>query len=230
MQIVISLLGGLLAIGWGGIVADYTNGARRSRRLEKQPPFPSEETAPSVSVVFAACNEEEKLPGAFRTLLAQEYPGPLQIVAVNDRSTDQTPALLDALALEALPDKTVTVLHLTELPPGWLGKNHALYQGAQQATGEWILFTDADIHFQSTVLSRAVRYATQEKRDHLVSFFGLDLEGFWENTFALCFSFLFFLRFRPWRVRDRRTKNFLGIGGFNPVSYTHLTLPTKRIV
>jgi cellulose synthase/poly-beta-1,6-N-acetylglucosamine synthase-like glycosyltransferase len=216
VQFVISLFGGLLAVGWGGIAADYARGARRSRRLEDQPPATADE-APPLSVVLAACNEEEKLPVAFRTLLAQDYPGPMEIVAVDDRSTDSTPALLDALALEAPEGKTVIALHLTQLPAGWLGKNHALWQGAQHATGKWILFTDADIHFAPDALSRSIGYAQREDLDHLVSFFGLDLQGFWENIFGLCFSFLFFMRFRPWRVRDHRTKNYLGVGGFNLV-------------
>jgi hypothetical protein len=111
----------------------------------------------------------------------------------------------------------VTVLHLTDLPPGWLGKNHALYQGARRATGTYLLFTDADIRFAPDTLSRALHYAERENLDHLASFFRLDLRGFWENAFGLCFSLLFFLRFRPWRVRDPRTSNYLGIGGFNLV-------------
>ncbi|MBC8103642.1 MAG: glycosyltransferase, partial [Cytophagales bacterium] len=138
-----------------------------------------------------------------------------QIVAVDDRSTDRTPALLELLAAEAPPGTPVLVLHLAHLPPGWLGKTHALYQGARRASGEWILFTDADVIFGPDALSRAVRFAEQERLDHLVAFFGLDLRGFWENTFGLAFSLLFFLRFRPWHVRNARRREYLGVGGFN---------------
>lgn len=227
MQIVVNLLGGLLAFGWSALAADFFTGARRERSLSVEPPYPEKEDEenpgppPSLSVVLAACNEEEKLPAAFRSLLAQNYPGPLEIIAVDDRSTDATPALLDALAREAAAPaeggKRVVILHLTALPPGWLGKTHALWQGAQQASGRWILFTDADIVFAPDCLSRAARYAETQNLHHLVSFFRLDLRGFAENAFGLCFTLLFTLRYRPWHVRNPRKSNYLGVGGFNMV-------------
>jgi glycosyltransferase involved in cell wall biosynthesis len=167
--------------------------------------------------VLAACNEEDKLADAFRSLLGQTYPGRFEIVAVDDRSTDRTGELLDSLTLEAPEGKSVVVLHLTELPPGWLGKTHALYQGAQHAIGDYLLFTDADIRFAPDALSRALHYAQRNNLHHMASFFRLDLRGFWENVFGLGFSLLFFLRFRPWRVRDPRSDCYLGIGGFNLV-------------
>ena len=224
MKVAINILGGLLAFGWGAIAADYLSGAKRGRSLTDVSPYPIPEArtpnseAPPLSVLVAACNEEEKLPAAFRTLLAQEYPGRFEIVAVEDHSTDATPALLDDLAAEgAARGVRVVVLHLTELPQGWLGKTHALYRGARTATGRWLLFTDADVHFAPDALSRAVKYAEDERLHHLVSFMRLDLRGFWENVFGLSFGFFFFLRFRPWRVRDPKTKEYLGVGGFNMV-------------
>jgi glycosyltransferase involved in cell wall biosynthesis len=217
VQFVIHLLGGLLAAAWGGLAADVVSGARNGRSLKQQEPYREAGEAPALSVVIAACNEEEKLPAAFRSLLAQEYPGPFEIVAVDDRSTDATPALLDGLAGDAGADKRVVALHLRELPPGWLGKTHALYQGAKRATGRWLLFTDADIVFAPDALSRAVRLAEEAEADHLAIFMDLDLRGFWETVFGLSFGFLFSLRFRPWRVRDRKSSAYLGIGGFNMV-------------
>jgi glycosyltransferase involved in cell wall biosynthesis len=216
MQVVISLLGGLLAVGWGGLAADYFRGARRARTLDEAAPFgPDDAAPPALSVVLAACNEADKLPRAFRSLLAQRYPGPFEIVAVDDRSTDGTGEMLDFLAAEAPAAVRVVVLHVRDLPPGWLGKTHALWQGAQRASGEWLLFTDADVLFAPDCLDRAVAYAGRERLDHLVSFFRLELRGFWEHVFGLCFSFLFFIRFRPWHVRDPKRSNYLGVGGFN---------------
>ena len=217
MQIVVNLLGGLLALGWAGIAGDYFAGARRARSLDRVPPFAPGEEAPAVSVVVPACNEADKISRAFRSLLAQEYPGSLEIVAVDDRSTDGTGEMLDFLALEAPPGRKVDVLHLRTLPSGWLGKTHALWRGAQRAGGRWILFTDADIVFAPDVLNRAVAHAERERLDHLVSFFKLELRGFGENMFALCFGLLFFLRFRPWHVRNPARPNYVGVGGFNLV-------------
>jgi glycosyltransferase involved in cell wall biosynthesis len=218
MRVVINLLGGLLAFGWGAVATDYIIGARKGRSLTDIAPYPVDADAPSLSVIVAACNEEEKLPAAFRTLLAQEYPGSFEIVAIDDRSTDNTPGLLDQLVQEGeSQERRIVVLHLNDLPKGWLGKNHALYQGARNARGRWLLFTDADIRFAPDALSRAVRFAEAEKLHHLVSFMRLELEGFWENVFGLTFAFFFFLKFRPWRVRNPRTKEYLGVGGFNMV-------------
>lgn len=214
---VVNFLGGLLALAWIGVAADYFAGARRARSLGTAPPFAGNELAPPLSIVLAACNEEEKLPGAFRSLLAQTYPGSFEIVAVDDRSTDATGALLDKLADEADKNKQVVILHLTHLPAGWLGKTHALWRGAQQASGRYLLFTDADIVFAPDALSRAVRLAERDDLDHLVSFFRLDLRGFWENAFGLCFGLLFSLRYRPWHVRNARRGEYLGVGGFNLV-------------
>ena len=208
----------LLAFGWAAIAFDYFGGALRAPRMNNLPAFETgTPDAPAVSVVFAACDEEAKVAEAFRTLLAQNYPGSLQIVAVDDRSSDATPRLLDGLQAEAPPHIRVAVLHLTDLPPGWLGKNHALYRGAERASGDFLLFTDADVKFAPDALSRAVRYAEQRNLDHLVAFFGMELFGFWENAFGLCFSYLFFLRFRPWRVADPKSRAYVGIGGFNMV-------------
>ncbi len=203
------------------MACEYFAGARRARRMENLPPFADgANDAPPVSVVLAACNEEAKLAGAFQTLLTQNYPGPLQIVAVNDRSTDATGRILQELQSSAPPTIEVVVVHLRELPPGWLGKTHALYRGAERATGDYLLFTDADVKFSPDSLSQGVRFAQENRLDHLVAFFGLELFGFWENAFALCFSFLFFLRFRPWRVADPKSRAYVGIGGFNLVKRT----------
>ncbi len=212
-------MGGLLAVGWAVLAADYFLGSRKGRTLSEEPPYPAEEgEAPPLSVVIAACNEEEKLPDAFRTLLAQEYPGSLEIIAVDDRSTDNTPTLVDTLAREGQEQgKAVIPLHITELPQGWLGKNHALYQGAENAQGRYVLFADADIHFAPDTLSRAVHLMEREGLDHLSAFPKLFLQGFGETIFGLTFSYFFFLKFRPWRVRDPKSKQYLGVGAFNMV-------------
>jgi glycosyltransferase involved in cell wall biosynthesis len=221
VRFVLNLLGGLLPLGWTAIAADYFTGARHTQAIEDLPPFAQDETAPALSVVVAACNEEEKLPAAFRSLLAQEYPGPYEIVAIDDRSTDRTPQLLDELAEEgAANGKRVLILHLTELPAGWLGKTHALYRGAQQASGDFLLFTDADVNFHPEAMSRALRYTQSNGLDHLVTFMHLELRGFWERVFGLCFGALFVLRFRPWRVRSPKSSAYLGVGGFNLVRHS----------
>ncbi len=120
---------------------------------------------PSRSVVIPACNEAATIEEALRSRLAQSYPS-LEVVVVEDRSTDATAAIVDRIAAE---DPRLRALHITELPRGWLGKLHALHRGAEAATGEWLLFTDADVHFAPETLRRAVAYCEERKLDFLTA-------------------------------------------------------------
>ena len=119
----------------------------------------------SVSVVVAARDEAETLGAALRSIMDQKYPGRLEIVAVDDRSADGTGEVLESLASE-MPE-TLRHLRVDGLPEGWLGKNHALWVGAGKASGDWLLFTDADVNFAPDCLELAVRHATNEGYDHL---------------------------------------------------------------
>ena len=118
---------------------------------------------PMVSVIVPACNEADKFESAARTLLAQDYAN-LEIILVDDRSTDSTGQIADRLADS---DPRVRVLHITELPDGWLGKVHALDRGLAQCSGEIVLFTDADVHHRSDTIRRAVAFMQSEKLDHV---------------------------------------------------------------
>jgi glycosyltransferase involved in cell wall biosynthesis len=168
---------------------------------------------PRLSVIVPALNEEATIKAAMRSLLAVDYPD-LEVIAVDDRSTDRTGAILDRLASS---DPRMRVVHVRELPPGWLGKNHALQVGGQAATGEFILFTDADVHFEPTALRRAVRHAEARGLDHLVVFPEMETHGFWETLMVWFFAVMFSLKFRPWKVCDPRSKAYMGVGAFNLV-------------
>lgn len=169
---------------------------------------------PKLSVIVPACNEAAEIESCLRSLAAQDYPD-LEIVAVNDRSTDETGAIMDRLAPE-LP--TLRVLHIEELPAGWLGKNHANHVGAKAADGEWLLFTDGDIKFDAGALRRAVTHARRESVDHLAVFPGLVFGGFWETALVCFFAFIFSLHFKPWRIRNPLYPDtYCGVGAFNLV-------------
>src|SRR6185312_7238007 len=98
---------------------------------------------PRLSVVVPARNEAEHIRACLTSLLALDYPD-LEVIAVNDRSTDATGSIMDEVA--AMPESSgrLRIIHVTELPLRWLGKTHAMWKAAAQATGDWILFTDGD--------------------------------------------------------------------------------------
>src|SRR5258706_10417377 len=120
---------------------------------------------PPISIVVAALNEARGIEPALRSILALDYPA-LEIVAIDDRSTDGTGEILDRLQRE-FPD--LQVVHVRELPSGWLGKNHALNSGAARARGDYPLFTDADVVFEPTAIPRAVALCEAERLDHLTA-------------------------------------------------------------
>jgi hypothetical protein len=168
---------------------------------------------PSVWLIVAARNEERHLAAAVQSLLALDYPA-LSILVVNDRSTDGTAAILDALAAQS---SRLAVLTVEELPPGWLGKNHALQLGADRATGQWLLFTDADVLFEPSTLKRAMAHALAEGLDHLAVTPQPQMRGGLLNALVVAFSLYFTLWIRAWAIRRADRSAHVGIGAFNLV-------------
>ncbi len=151
----------------------------RSRALlGRIPPLPhatastAREHLPRLSVIVPARNEAATVERAMRSLLEQSYPQ-MQIIAINDHSTDETGVILDRLATGA---PRLRVLHNPILPPGWLGKPNAQHRGVQHACGEWLVFTDADIVFEPEILERAVATATERDIEGLSLLPRLDCE------------------------------------------------------
>jgi chlorobactene glucosyltransferase len=168
---------------------------------------------PRVSVVVPARDEEEEIERAVRSHLSQDYPD-LQVVVVDDRSRDRTPEILAALARG---DPRLLVAEGSDPPDGWLGKPHALWQGAQAADGEILLFADADVRYGPQALREAV--TVLEARDlDLVAFFPrLEMHGFWENVLLPYLSVGVFLGLGFLAVRPRFRSLALGAGVGNLV-------------
>jgi glycosyltransferase involved in cell wall biosynthesis len=165
---------------------------------------------PSISLIFAARDEEEKLPAALATLAALDYPD-LEIIGVDDRSQDATGQILDDFGAAHPRFRAV---HVSELPSGWLGKPHALQKAYEASTGEWLLFTDADVRFKPDVLRRTVTVAAERKLDHLTLVCNVEMHGFWEKTLLTFFGLAFHLSTDAYSVSNPNSRAYVGIGAF----------------
>ena len=169
---------------------------------------------PSLTIIVPARNEAADIAACLHSLLQQDYPN-LRIIAVNDRSTDRTGAIMEALAAQN-PAK-LRVLHIAELPPGWLGKTHAMALAARHAApdSDYLLFTDADIIFRSDALRRCLAQAVATDADHFVTFPTPIIRS---RSEAMLLGFLQVLGLwvtRPWHAdKPRATRDFVGIGAF----------------
>jgi glycosyltransferase involved in cell wall biosynthesis len=168
---------------------------------------------PRISLLFAARDEEEKLPGALATLMEIDYPN-LEVIAVDDRSNDATGQILDEFAA-AHP--RLRVVHVTDLPQGWLGKPHALQKAFESSTGDWLLFTDADVRFKPDSIRRAIALVKQRNLDHLSLFGDVEMIGFWEKVLITFFVFLFHIASDPYRVSNPHSRFYVGVGAFQLV-------------
>jgi glycosyltransferase involved in cell wall biosynthesis len=168
---------------------------------------------PRLSVVIACRNEAAAIRQALSSLLGQDYPQ-LEIIAIDDRSEDATGAILRELGTQ---HPRLRVARVDALPGGWLGKTHALHRGAAQATGDWILFTDADIVFAPDALRRAAAWAVREGLGHAVALPRFVAPGLLERGFVALFGLFFLLHLRVDELRRPGSAAHVGIGAFNLV-------------
>jgi cellulose synthase/poly-beta-1,6-N-acetylglucosamine synthase-like glycosyltransferase len=186
-------------------------GNRSISHLKDLPPLTG--PLPRVSILIPARNEERNLEEALGSVLALDYDN-LEIDVVNDRSTDRTGEILERMAAA---DPRLRVIHVRELPKGWLGKNHALWLGAEKATGDFLLFTDADVVLDPLILRRAVGAMVTDGLDHLTASPEIERPSVWFEMFIGTFSLFFSLFTKPWKVRDPKSPRHIGIGAFNLV-------------
>lgn len=169
---------------------------------------------PLVSVIVPACNEEEHIAAALQSLLALDYPS-LEVVAVNDRSTDSTGSILGEIARS---DSRVRAIHVETLPAGWLGKVYAMHSGVEVAQGDWLLFTDADVRFEPAALKLAIGYASTENVDHLTCIPEVSASrDFWLEVTIRTFFMLLSISARLADVNRENSKWSVGVGAFNLV-------------
>lgn len=203
------------AVFWVADGLYLVRGMRSVAALEDVEPAP-ESVCPPATVCVPARNEAADLEEAVRSMLALDYPA-LEVIVVDDRSTDGTGRILDRMAREREPRSTLQVIHVEELPDGWLGKNHALQRAAEAASGELLLFTDADVRMSPDLLRRAVSRMEREGLDHLTAIPRME----WPSSFLRALGALMSLGIsqftEPWKLRDPSSPRHVGVGAFNLV-------------
>jgi glycosyltransferase involved in cell wall biosynthesis len=213
LQFALTVIAWLIALIWLWKVIDAAFGLHRVPDLLEPQHNLSPTGSPSITVIVPARNEAADIAATLHSLLSQDYSN-LQIIAIDDRSTDETSAIIDTIAAQH-PEK-LRALHVTELPPGWLGKTHAMALAARQAPTDYLLFTDADVLFHPIAIRLALANAVATHADHLV-LLPTTLIHRWDEAAILGFFQTFSLwGARPWRIPDPNSKrDAIGIGAFN---------------
>lgn len=201
----------LTALIWAGRLRMLLTANRRMPPLHSgmyPGPLPD---LPSVSMLLAGKDEERNIQACLESLLQQQYPN-LEIIAVNDRSTDATGRMMDAIAA-AHPN--LHVLHVTKLREGWFGKCNAIREAGERATGEWLCFTDADcVQISPRSIAIAMRYALETGTDFLSVLPMHIARGFWERLLQPACSGLMILWFNPMKVNNPASRAAYANGAF----------------
>ena len=190
----------LILITWG----------LRSLKYLRAVPAATSNTA-KISIIVAARDEADTIEPALHSLLAQDY-GNYEIVVVNDRSADGTGKILERMKQQ---HPALEILHVDALPANWLGKNHALHLAASHATGDYLLFTDADVVMAPSTIARALSFAQANRLDHIAVFPEIPAPNYWTAAAFSLFGLGFLMLTQPWFVRDGRSPMPVGVGAFN---------------
>jgi len=142
-------------------------------------PAPQLASAPPVTILIPAKDEGARIAACIQSAIAQDY-GPCQVIAINDRSTDETGRVMDGLSLQ---NPSLRVVHIQDgtLPLGWTGKCNALFKSIDHATGEWLLFVDSDVILQPEALRAAMGFCIRQQVDLLSLLPKLESHSFWES-------------------------------------------------
>ncbi|MFZ2726360.1 MAG: glycosyltransferase [Methylococcaceae bacterium] len=214
MLFFLTLLGWLIALFWlihASVVVHFLYYHRLKTIADSIPELPH---YPKLSIIVPARDEQQKIAQALNSLLALDYPN-FEVIAINDRSNDETGHIMEQLKLNS--DK-LKVLHIKSLPANWLGKTHAMHLAAKQATGEYLLFTDGDVIYKSDALKHIMRVATHQKWQHLSLMPQLLTGDYWENSVTQFMALLFIMFLYPFRIANNKAKNYAGVGPFNLIT------------
>ena len=208
------IAGTILALAWFSRIVDAAIGMPSVADVSKPEWDRNPGENPRVSIIVPARNEEEDIELSLTRLLELDYDN-YEVIAANDRSTDRTGEIMGRVALSGSVRGRLRVIHHSELPFGWLGKTHAMWTATNEATGDWLLFTDADVLFKPDSVRRALAYAEAEHADHVVLFPQMIMKRPGEYMMIAFFQTMFVFGHRPWKVADPKTRDHMGVGAFN---------------
>lgn len=181
----------------------------------------------SVVIIIPVRNEEYGLKNALTSVCNLDYSN-YKILVINDRSTDNTGIILSEMQVQY---KNLSVINIETLPPGWLGKNFALYIGSKSSDEDYILFTDADVAYEKDVLKKAMHYCVKNDLDHLTILPGMISSSLWLNSVIMTFVIMLTAVQRPWLARIKKSKASMGVGAFNLVKRsTYLRAGTHKAI
>lgn len=173
-------------------------------------PAPPPADAPLVSVCIPARNEETNIRRCVEAVLHQDYPN-FEVIVLDDRSTDATPSLLKEIASR---DSRLVPVSGSDLPEGWAGKPHALYQAASVARGQWLCFVDADTFLEPNALSSVFAKTMETKADLFTVITNQILITFWERTIMPLVMTALTVGFSPRKVNDPKRADAISNGQF----------------
>ncbi|RYY41648.1 MAG: glycosyltransferase [Chitinophagaceae bacterium] len=202
----------LMLLLWTACTIMLLVNSRKISYLRDEPAGAST-SAPSVAIIIAVKDEEADLEEALQSVCALRYPN-FRVIVVNDRSTDGTAAILERLSAT---NPKLSVLTVGLLPTGWLGKNHALYQGYCAASEEWLLFTDGDVQFAPEALQQAMHYVERKGLQHLTVLPQVTSRSAIFRAVMNTFALMLDIKLKPWTVSDPNSASSMGVGAFNLV-------------
>lgn len=173
-------------------------------------PVPAPTSAPKVSVCIPARNEETNIRRCVEAALRQDYPD-FEVIVLDDRSTDSTLTLLKEIASR---DSRLLPISGSDLPEGWAGKPHALYQASALAKGEWLCFVDADTFLAPNALSAVYAKAIETQADLFTVMTKQILGSFWERTVMPLVMTALSVGFSPRKVNDPSRRDAVANGQF----------------
>ncbi len=174
------------------------------------PAKPPAADAPLISICVPARNEENNIRRCAEAALAQDYPN-IEVIVLDDRSTDATSEILRQLAAQ---NDMLKIVSGSDLPEGWAGKPHALFQASAAAYGEWLCFVDADTFLKPEAISSVYAKAIETKADLFTTMNQQILGSFWEKVVMPLVMTALSVGFSPRKVNDPKTRDAIANGQF----------------